>query len=1149
MENVQKLGELLSLLESSYTCKDTAKLTEITRQIEEFTKNEKMSFDLIFQGLSLTVFNNKEISLDLHKSLATNLKHIIMEKKDEISNEQILALFQKTFQLFFSSSPNPHLSNESLISIFENILKNLLKDNLTQYQDQFFTPLCNAISLISPKSGNFITTAKIVIRFCKLIFYSKIIDKDNYSKIITDYYLRIIDTVLKNVSFYINPNINLFNDDYFSLLDNMIDNMYSNLKIVSKFEFVENEKFNEIIKNIFDKYCDVIYELIKIQVPLDKESQKVFLNQNPIIIFNININYCSNINYMKSKCFQFFTFITEQLSPRNKASFLDSNIVITDEKLIETNAELIKLIISSLQDILENKQKFDLIQKPKEGLLKSDSCYNTLLFNMTLIFLRGLIREPIKSEFASHIKYFLLNIIFPLIVSTEEEKKFLEEDADTYQIYIDDLIINHKFRNFRTALCYLIKKLCDDFNEMNNFVLSYVIQMITYMFNSQGNITNNNINIYNIYLDKQNSSLINDFNDEVKIDFCFLLLLTLKDNIVKNNTIKNKFLLFLIQNQEKIHQINSNLILVKICNVYKEYSIHLFKYLQSENDTNLKKVIIEKMINFLLNNILSNKKENDAKEVLVSQASETILNIFKLEEKSHMNYKYINDIIVEKLQMCFKYFVNLIDTLDNPQLNIVISCIIENIHIKDRQDIINCLQIFTKKFITVVNTNYKCLNNEDELKTKEIFISQYFILIRNYLRGKNKLALSKQNEIMQFNQIISPVISYITQPDKYSFYEEIVNIGEQIIITSNSLNEISFQILDNLYLIIRTDEILSGNYFSFLSTFLSHINNNENYKIYINKVLDIIKLTFSFPSKNIYDDILCTLLLNLQILGFEGQIDCINIQYLILENIRLYFSLFVNINELQLKEIFILNDGSSIEKIKQVIVANFSLFFLYYPDLTLTIIQENANVIFTNENKVNNLGDLILKFYSSILENDYYSNLGKCDLLCLCSISRNSHFKNIFNDINKRKLFLKLLIKFALYHKDISVKTKSKIINDKLNCDFINNSDGEKSEEEEFFERDESEDEFDGVFYENVQKCLQTHANINSTDEFKIFSETFYIIKNNEEVLFNYLINSFGKLEQKIVNDLTQVRNIKIEYNGRNLEVPRKTLKIKRSIH
>ena len=117
MDSEQKLIELLSLLESSYTCKDNSKLNEITKLIKAYATNYETYIELLFQGLSLTMINNKEISLNLHISISTNLKNIIMEKRAEISEEKLLVIIRKIFQLFFATNFNPNLLNESWISI------------------------------------------------------------------------------------------------------------------------------------------------------------------------------------------------------------------------------------------------------------------------------------------------------------------------------------------------------------------------------------------------------------------------------------------------------------------------------------------------------------------------------------------------------------------------------------------------------------------------------------------------------------------------------------------------------------------------------------------------------------------------------------------------------------------------------------------------------------------------------------------------------------------------------------------------------------------------------------------------------------------------------------------------------------------------
>ena len=78
-----------------------------------------------------------------------------------------------------------------------------------------FQILSQAITREPIQPLNFMNTAKIVVKFCKGIFESKIMDKDNYVKIINDYYIVIIDTIFKNVPIFIEPNKNLYNDDYF----------------------------------------------------------------------------------------------------------------------------------------------------------------------------------------------------------------------------------------------------------------------------------------------------------------------------------------------------------------------------------------------------------------------------------------------------------------------------------------------------------------------------------------------------------------------------------------------------------------------------------------------------------------------------------------------------------------------------------------------------------------------------------------------------------------------------------------------------------------------------------------------------------------------------------------------------------------------
>ena len=202
-----------------------------------------------------------------------------------------------------------------------------------------------------------------------------------------------------------------------------------------------------------------------------------------------------------------------------------------------------------------------------------------------------------------------------------------------------------------------------------------------------------NISINN-YFNVENKSLINGFDDAIKIDFCFLILLILKDSIAQNNIMKINIFSFFIENQDKIHHINSTLILYKICIFYKEYSTYFFQFLQKENEISIKKSIIEKMINFLLGLIISNQKDYDRKEALISEASDTIINIFKFAANATDCNLYIKEILEEKLIFSFNHFVRFTDVFDNSSLNTLVSDIIEFVHIEERKCVLNCLENF-----------------------------------------------------------------------------------------------------------------------------------------------------------------------------------------------------------------------------------------------------------------------------------------------------------------------------------------------------------------------------------------------------------------------------------------------------------------------
>ena len=1169
MNDAKQLEHILVLLKESYTCTNSSKLQEVGNILNSLSQDVNIYLDVLFHGLSLDSFNKEQIPFELHQSLAVNLKNIIENKKSELNDEQISYLIKRIFELYFPHIKNKNLIKDSLLDILQHILKSLLSLLNNQDCDNLFLVLLNAIKMEYQNKEEFAINAKIVIKFFEGVFQSSIVNKDNFIKIINEYYIAMIDTVFKNVPQFIDPEKNMFSVDYFEILNILMQDLFKNLNNISTIEAIDNVKYCEIISSIAKKYGKLILELIKIQIPLGQKSKNIFINQNPIISFTLleDEKLHSSINTMKSNCFQFLSFTIGKLSIKSKKGKFTS-FTLKDQYLIELLAELTKLVISSLQDILSNKEKFLTIKRSKEGIFSSDNNHNNLLYHIFLYLSRCLTRNPIIKEFSSHMKYFMLNILFPLATLEETEKQFMEEEPDTYITYLEDILYNFKFRNFRTSLCFLFKKICEYYDD-SDIILNYIIEMVTYTFDIN-NKNNNNIceMNYNIYLNEENKSLLNNFNDEIKIDFCFFIILLLKSKITKQYHLLNKFMIFFISNQEKIHQINSELIIIKVCEIYKEYIPSFFnndKVLSNQEEQIRLRIntnFIESMINFLFNIILnSTPKKNGTSEIykkaLVTKASDAILSLLSFTKENHdesiianqddVKINRLHIIFPEKIRKTFKLLIGMINTFrDNTSFVTVLSNIINDIKINERQDLYNCLKLFTNIFVEATNV----ISDPLMPKSNALFINQYFILIKYFLTGENKL---NNNEINLFNEIISPVFACVKEND-YLFYEDIIQIGEYYMKSINGINELSLKILENMYPLIKKEKALSGFYYSFISTFLSFINNyNINtYSNSINIIMKIIKCSFSFLNRDFYniDNMVNTLLLSMQILSFENAgLNNDDINFLISANIKYCFEYFdvMNNTDKEEKNEESFSDIFSIEKIKQILLSNFSIFSLYYSDMLFKILSSDItlNEIINGKTGIKNVCDFIIKLFGEILylTGEYFPILGKCDILCLCSLFSNKKIlNNILNDNAKKKNMFILLVKLVSYHNGERKKINMKLTDNDVHCDFIDC--------EEFEENSENkDDDKNNNFMKDIKMAIKNYENIIKCDEFKIFSDTFVKIKNEDENLMNEIMNEFNKDETAFLYKLLHVRNIKVEFNGVQIEIPRRTLKIKRNIN
>ena len=924
------LTELLKLLEETFKGKDTKKISEAKNKIEQKFTNINYGISLLFKALSLNIIDGVKITEDIHKSVCIYLKNILSSKYSVFESEILFTYIKKLFELLFIQSKiNTNLNVPTIFTTIQNTITSLLSTEKIVSNKNYISELFNILlkSITSSTKEDFLQTAKTSILLSTSLLTSKSANNNNYEDLLNNYYIPIINHVFSNVSNFLDPKNNVYNNDFISILKYLFDGLYTNLSKTRG--IVEVEKRKEITFTFFREYGLYSYELIRLMPPFDEPTAKKFGKPNPIIVFNVDEKKVNEINHMKSKAIQFLSFITQISTLEEKNMDEEIKNFINDKELVELINKIIVLIVNTFEDILNNKDKFYFIRSYKDSANEEDDCFNILLFQICVFLTRSLIREPIKSEFSTHIKQFLLNVLFPMMVTVENEKVFLELDAEEYHNYINDITTEFKIKSFRTSGCFLINKICDKYEDISNFVLSFCLEMLNYIVN-EGNIKTEVVE-YNVYLKYIKDALINQFNDIIKLDFSLLIILVLKDKLKKIQYIKNRLREIFINNQDKIHLISNPIIKIKLCKIYNYFLPKFFK--TNDINENIKKQFIENAINFLLNNIIQNSQNGTSDgylQALSYEASDTITEILALPKgEDHRENELLIYYISQNLEKNFGIFNKLIENVDVYSFFLVIDQILNNIKIEQRSLLFECLNNLSRKFHKI----FLAQNPENKL-----FCSQYFNILNSFLTGVNKLDPNNKEEINQFNAIFDPILNYIKNPNKFLLYEELVSITEDYIKTLNGINERSALVLKNIKLILDKEKSTSTITFNFVSTFLLNIQKNISEKALdqtelFKEILNIIKKSFSFEEETYETSKVYGLLLTLQILNLNPNFSEDILDFLINQSLSSFE--YIDIQQ---------DFPNEKVNINQLSLANISLGFIFKPDLTFKVLQKTIKI-------------------------------------------------------------------------------------------------------------------------------------------------------------------------------------------------------------
>ena len=1133
LDEEKEIIEIIQLLHQSFKGTDNSKFKEISNKLKEKFTDLPKGISLLLKALSLKSINNINIPLDIHTSIIIYLKNILLTKQNELNSNFISSCLEVILDLVFNQNKkNDNLNNAKIINIIKNIISiistSLLLITDTDYMFRAFKIISESVHVHSAnKDNNFLKIIKSAIILSTSLLTAKGIQTFIFEKLLNDYYIPIINIIFKNVPDYIDPKNNIYNNEYICILKHLYDGLF--LIFVKMRGIFNNEKRKEIGCKIFREYGAYSYELLQIMPTMEGASIKKYINNNPLILFNIDEQKCYEINHMKAMILQFMSTIIQISTLEVPKMDEESKNCINDKELVELVNKIIVLIIKSFEDILNNQQKFIFIRRYSiEDTNEKDDCFNMILFQMFIFLLRALLREPIKSEFSLHIKKFLLNILFPLIITIDDEINFLDLDPEGYHQYINDMTNEFKNKNFRTCACFLISRICEKFDDMINFNLSFNIEMLNYILNG-GKIIEDELSEYNVYLKNKNDAVINKFSDVIKLDFALLIILVLKEYLKNNTFFINRFIEIISNNQEKLHLIQSPIIKIKLCQIYNYFSSDLF---QCDKFTKIeeKKKLIENSINFLLNNIIQKKfqKEEDYIQALAFEASDTLIELLNVpKEGNELLLEYISQI----LDKHFYAFNKLIEIIDVYSFYLILEQIIGEIKISQRELLFDCLTNLTKKF------QIEYLKNKKEIR---IFGTQCFNIFRNFLTGKNKINNSNVYEIQKFNKIFEPLLNYIKNPKKFDFYDELIMTCEDYIKALNGINNFSILILKNIKIIIDLEKTLNSTCYSFVSTFLANINKTNNItgteelinqQDLFNEILIIIEKSFTYNNESNENSKINALLLTLQIIDLNPVINEETLSFLINNS----FAGFQMIKDLE-------SFSDNIYKKNQISIANICLSFLFKPKDTFNIL--NNSYIITEESKISKFQQFLHFTYyiSNITYPDYYPMLGKCTILGICSILNDEFCMRYLNNEDKKEIkfmILKIFINFVINHKREKKSILNNIMKKELHCNFV---DEEEDKDDDLFD----EGEIDFNFINKVDLALSGNQNIQNSDEFKYFAQIMKNVKEKDPETYNALIDDDMNGDDNIINDLCKLRNIKIIYKNKEYTVPRRTVRIKR---
>ena len=1082
-EELDYIQQILKCLENTYKSTDK----EIRKNSELFLKEvEKNLFSHLIQ--IFTFIKKNTLSKELNNAFIIFIRNSIINKKNSnlLSKENYIELIMLIINIIVDPEYPPQCLRE-MNKIFEEII-----DNKEFIKDKTF--MKNFINLFVSK------------------FKIGLIQVHSYKSI-----AYIFENILSS------NNIDETNCQYFvDIILNCTEEMLNKIIVLLGKIDVNTIGNNDIeIKNNIQYYLEtvkIIYELLLLISVItqnqfnnfDKFSDKLMNYFFDSGIKMLTINYTElyeAIMKMKTKILRYINSIvlniTLKISPK-------------DKKMIEQHKNLITFCIESLKS-----QNFFIFnnENSSQKILIEKFDIQIIIYLYKMVFDSTFSKE--LSKFLSNITY---GIIFPLLISSEEEIKNLENDpyGNNYANFIYDLVNKKSLKQLKTTLSKFISIGCKNNEKYLQFLICYTIDIIQLCISiPQDKILDPSL------INQSDTFIFNTQINEVnRVEVCFLVLCIIykiiSKKVNKNNYYKVIFS-FIKNNLKNVMEkfIKNSIVKQRICLFL---SLYIKVFIDLQLDINLFKDICE----FLFYNIF-----NENEHIAQYESFEAVTKI--LTDK---NYK--NEITY---YLCKKFYEQILvytETCSNPIFFDMLSEIVYSIEdLEDLQQLLEKLFIRIKKEIMGVTPRRISQSNYTEMMQQEkalvktnyrLIISKCFSVLHKILKNE-KLILNKYNEIEKY---LEPLMKYMKTPNKIDFDDDLVDIMIVIIKTLKYLPNLAINLLPDLGQIMRKNKGITKNFFCLINLYVIYSNSviekNEEYSKYLFKLYKK-SFTNTFSKESPY---LCTIIIQIW-LTFSAIIP----NNIILNIISFAKERFQDINLENKKG---LTDKSKPGFDSQVL--NLSLInlmictFIHYSN----IISEILNI-----NELIQLSSYIAlyKYHLTLYESKIY-------LLSLCSILGNKNLRiNIINDIPKVISNCNNVLK-RIKKNEINIdekltlkNSKEKIAEESLD---ENDNDNEELEQDqiksnkiknkkikmiynlEVIEKkaiSENNEKNNKIFssknfnYKEIDSII-FYPNLQKGNEVNIFRNTLELLKQENYEQFSFYINNLSKEEKKNLKDIIE---------------------------